>query len=130
MALSQASEQSAPRAEAPGGPTLTDILLAMTSSREALATTIDNLSTGMGILRDVHRRLEERVTTTEREFAVVPPGLITMKEGLTEVENKIRTLETRAEDAENTSQRNNIRGIGVLERAEKGQIVDFLEQWL
>ncbi|KAJ1104954.1 hypothetical protein NDU88_002362 [Pleurodeles waltl] len=52
----------------PGGPTLEDILQVITASREALETTIDMLGADLGILKDDHRRMVERVTTAEREL--------------------------------------------------------------
>ena len=112
---SQMTETIAARGTAPEGPTLTDILQVIIASREVLEIKIDTLAMDMGILRDHHRRLTERVTTVEGEIAEVPPPLVTMKERLYEVVARVNILETRAEDVENRSRRNNITVIGVPE---------------
>ena len=124
------SDDSISRNSTQEGPTLTDIMQAITATREALEAKMDTLATDMGILRDDHRRLTERVTTIERETAEIPPSLQTMKESLNRMETKITTLENRAEDAENRSRRNNIRLIGVPERTEQGRMEDYLENWI
>ena len=112
------------------GPSLADILQAITTSREVLETKIDTLATDMGLLRDNHRRLAERVTTNEREMSEVSPMLTSMRSRMEEMEGKVKSLEIRAEEAENRSRRNNIRLIGVPEKTENGNVVDFLETWL
>ena len=122
--ISEPSERvdgTAARRPSSEGPTLADIMQAITASREALETKIDTLATDMGILRDDHRRLSERVTTVEREMTEVPSSLLSMKERLDGMEAKVNTLEIRAEGAENRSRRNNIWVIGVPEGTEKGR---------
>ncbi|KAJ1104621.1 hypothetical protein NDU88_002031 [Pleurodeles waltl] len=57
------------------GPTLRDILQAITATREALETKIDTLATDLGLLRDDHRRLAERIATADREIADIPPAI-------------------------------------------------------
>ena len=113
-----------------GGPSLTDIMQAITASREALETKIDTLATDMGLLRDDHRRLAERVTTTEREITEVSPRLSSLGSRLEEMEGKVKSLEMRAEDVENRSRRNNVRLIGVPEKTEKDNMIVFLETWI
>ena len=112
------------------GPSLADIMQAIKASREALESKIDTLATDMGLLRDDHRKLTERVASTEKEITGMSPELKLLRSQMNEVENKVRVLEGRAEDAENRSRRNNIRLIGVPENTEKGNMIHFLEAWL
>ena len=109
------------------GPSLTDIMQAINASREALESKIDTLATDMGLLRDDHRKLADRVTSAEKDITVIAPGLTLLSSQLREVESKVKVLENRAEDAENRSRRNNIKLIGV---PEKGDMINFLETWL
>ncbi|KAJ1144598.1 hypothetical protein NDU88_010896 [Pleurodeles waltl] len=54
-------------------PTLQDVLQAITASRVALEGKIDALATDLTVLRDDHRRLAEKVSTTDRQLKELLP---------------------------------------------------------
>ncbi|KAJ1095557.1 hypothetical protein NDU88_000719 [Pleurodeles waltl] len=56
-------------------PTLQDILQAITASREILERKIDALATDLTILRDDHRRLSEKVSTTGKQVKEILPKI-------------------------------------------------------
>ncbi|KAJ1188529.1 hypothetical protein NDU88_005290 [Pleurodeles waltl] len=66
-----------PRNDASGegraDPTLQDVLQAITASRVALEGKIDALATDLTVLRDDHRRLAEKVSTTDRQLKELLP---------------------------------------------------------
>ncbi|KAJ1127300.1 hypothetical protein NDU88_005703 [Pleurodeles waltl] len=72
-----------------GGPTLGDILQAITASCEALETKIDSLGVEFGLLKDDHRWLAERVTSVEREVADIPAAVASTQVQLMELVNKL-----------------------------------------
>ncbi|KAJ1084125.1 hypothetical protein NDU88_004278 [Pleurodeles waltl] len=95
-------------AGSPEGPTLRDILQAIMDTHEALETKIDTLATDMRILQEDQRHLAGRVTTAEHDLADIPPALESAVSRLSTLKQKVKTLETCAEDAANRTRRNNI----------------------
>ncbi|KAJ1109849.1 hypothetical protein NDU88_007207 [Pleurodeles waltl] len=67
------------------GPSLGDIMQAITFSRESLETKIDSLVVDLGLLREDQRRLEEQVMTTERTLEALNPGLTASEERITKL---------------------------------------------
>ncbi|KAJ1166313.1 hypothetical protein NDU88_006718 [Pleurodeles waltl] len=104
------------------GTTLRDVIQAILP-REALENKIDTLRADLRLLRDYHLRLAERATTTEREVAEQPPAVTNLINCLATMEGKVKTLKLRAEDAEN----NTIRLVGLPEKLEGNNMIDFLE---
>ncbi|KAJ1203287.1 hypothetical protein NDU88_007075 [Pleurodeles waltl] len=88
-----------------GDPTLQDVLRAITASRVALEGKIYALVTDLTVLRDDHRRLAEKVATTDRQLKELLPEVNDTTTKTQEMEKQIRDLEFRAEDAENRSWR-------------------------
>ncbi|KAJ1117915.1 hypothetical protein NDU88_006111 [Pleurodeles waltl] len=113
-----------------GGLTQQDILQAITASQEALETKIDTLGAEFGLLKDDHCRLAERVTVVKREFLEVLTSISDARLRLTSMEDKVRILERRAEDAENHSMRNNIHVVGMPKNLEGRNMIAFLESWI
>ncbi|KAJ1155861.1 hypothetical protein NDU88_008586 [Pleurodeles waltl] len=59
--------------EKSGDPMLQDVLRAITAARVALEGKIDALATDLTVLRDDHRRLAEKVATTDRQLKELLP---------------------------------------------------------
>ncbi|KAJ1097484.1 hypothetical protein NDU88_002602 [Pleurodeles waltl] len=100
-----------------GDPMLQDVVRAATASRVALEGKIYALVTDLTVLRDNHRRLAEKVATTDRQLKELLPEVKDDTTKAQQMEKQIRGLELRAEDAENRSRRNNIRVIGKMAQA-------------
>ncbi|KAJ1137558.1 hypothetical protein NDU88_003956 [Pleurodeles waltl] len=98
--------------------TLDTVLHAIKESREALERKIDNLTTDLSLLRDDHRKLKETVGPHESALAVVSTVQKASSSELIDLATRLKTLEARAEGAENQARRNNIRLVGVPEGAE------------
>ncbi|KAJ1204077.1 hypothetical protein NDU88_007858 [Pleurodeles waltl] len=81
--------------------TLQDVLQAIVECRTALEVKINTLSTDLGLLWDDHKRVTERVFTTERDLADAIPTLTLANNRLNTIDNRLKVLESRAEDAEN-----------------------------
>ncbi|KAJ1215943.1 hypothetical protein NDU88_003549 [Pleurodeles waltl] len=90
-------------------PMLQDVLWAITVSRVALEGKIDALATDLTVLRDNHRRLAEKIATTDRQLKELLPEVKDITTKTQQMEKQIRDLELRAEDAENRSRRNSLR---------------------
>ncbi|KAJ1124434.1 hypothetical protein NDU88_002895 [Pleurodeles waltl] len=112
------------------GPTLQEILQAITAFREAPEIKINTLGTDLGLLHDDHRRFADPVTSTENELADVASALTTTKARLSTTELRLKTLEAKVNDAENRSHQNNICLIGLPEHLQGNYMVTFLESWL
>ncbi|XP_069089292.1 uncharacterized protein [Pleurodeles waltl] len=112
--------------------TLDTILQAIRESREALKQKIDNLTVDLSLLRDDHRKLTERVGATEKTLNAVTSTQKTLTLETSDLISRIKTLESRAEDAENRSWRSNLRIIGMPEGMElsESNTETFLENWL
>ncbi|KAJ1170946.1 hypothetical protein NDU88_002817 [Pleurodeles waltl] len=59
--------------EQEGDPMQQDVLRAITASRVALEGKIDALATELTVLRDDHRRLAEKIATTDRQLKELLP---------------------------------------------------------
>ncbi|KAJ1101453.1 hypothetical protein NDU88_006521 [Pleurodeles waltl] len=73
------ADRSDPRNEASregrDDPTLQDVLQAITASRVALEGKIDALATDLTVLQDDHRRLAEKVSTTDKQLKELLPEM-------------------------------------------------------
>ncbi|KAJ1156430.1 hypothetical protein NDU88_009149 [Pleurodeles waltl] len=58
-----------------GDPTLQDVLLAISASRVTLEGKIDALASDLMVLMDDHRRLAEKVTTTDKQLEELRPEI-------------------------------------------------------
>ena len=120
------SETSSPAVEAK----LDTILAAIESSRISTETKIGELAQEFNILRDEHGKLKGRITDTERALAELQPQTTSHQQTISDLQDRVRFLEGRAEDAEGRSRRNNIRVVGMPEGREGRDAVGFLEDWV
>ncbi|KAJ1207456.1 hypothetical protein NDU88_002847 [Pleurodeles waltl] len=80
-------------------PTLQGVMQAITASRVALEGKIDALATDLTVPRDDHRRLAEKVNTTDMQLEELRPEIKDNSKLTHQMEKLIRELELRAEDA-------------------------------
>ncbi|KAJ1164655.1 hypothetical protein NDU88_005089 [Pleurodeles waltl] len=107
---------------------LDSILQIVQSSREALESKIDTLTVDLTLLREDHRQLTDRVVTNEKSLEQLAPNCQKLTKNMSESTSRIKTLETRAEDAENRAPRSNLRLVGLPERAVAKNMEAFLER--
>ena len=103
----------------PGGSDKLDMILnAIERARERLESKIDEVTVGLTLLRDDHKKLADRVAQTERSIREVQPQVKDQHAQILELADQIRFLEGRAEDAEGRAWRSNIRIVGLPEGKE------------
>ncbi|KAJ1213634.1 hypothetical protein NDU88_001267 [Pleurodeles waltl] len=85
-------------------PTLQVVMQAIAASLEALEQKIDTMSMDLGLLLDDHIRLAEGVTANEMELLETTPTVTEANNRLNDVEQHLKVLEARAEEAENSQQ--------------------------
>ncbi|KAJ1174970.1 hypothetical protein NDU88_000261 [Pleurodeles waltl] len=69
-------------------PTLQDVLQAITASRVALEGKIDALAMDLTVLRDDHRRLAEKVSTTDKQLKELLPEVKDATKSTKQLENR------------------------------------------
>ncbi|KAK1903404.1 LINE-1 retrotransposable element ORF1 protein [Dissostichus eleginoides] len=71
-----------------------------------------------------------RITEAEERIGKTEDDLNSMHSAIKKLQDKCATLEMKVEDQENRGRRNNLRLIGLPEKAEGQDVCAFLEQWL
>ncbi|KAJ1160609.1 hypothetical protein NDU88_001105 [Pleurodeles waltl] len=107
------------------------ILAALQDSKNVLESQIATLAGEVGLLRNNHNKLKDRVITTEVTMQEMTPQVTPQVKALTQkitlMENEVRTLANKVEDAESRSRCHNIHLVGVPERAEGPSIELHIE---
>ena len=109
---------------------LGQILAAIKGTRESLEGRIDNVAQGLDLLKDEHNKLKCRVVTIEKSLTEVQPSVKALEVRTVDLEERVRYLEGRAEDAEGRNRRSNLRIVGMPEGAEGPDPMRFLEDWI
>ncbi|KAJ1189179.1 hypothetical protein NDU88_005930 [Pleurodeles waltl] len=112
------------------------LMHAVLETRTSLEGKIDSIAAEVNILRVKHRKLAEKVTTTESALESVQPDISEMKTKLRHLETEVMQLQKQAEDAEGRSRRgirrtlnHELRDIEVtLRDAERGEATDKIDQ--
>lgn len=115
----------------PMGPGTADtdrIMMAIASCQSALTSKIDDLQTDINRLRYDIDTVKDRTSEIERRVGAVEDTTNTIENSVHVLKQQIKVLEARAEDAENRNRRNNIRILGLPERAEGPNPELFAEQ--
>ena len=123
---SEPSRQSDPSIQQQLG----QILAAIKGTRESLEERIDNVAQGLDLLKDDHNKLKGRVVAVEKALIEARPNASALETRTTDLEERVRYLEGRAEDAEGRNRRSNLRIVGMPEGAEGPDPMDFLETWI
>lgn len=106
------------------------ILQAIADSKTALQSDIAQVSLNLGLLRADHGKLSDRVKQLESTIEEHEPTWKQTEVRMDDINNRLQTLERRAEDAEGRNRRNNIRVVGLPEGIEGTDMVAYLETWL
>ncbi|KAJ1178088.1 hypothetical protein NDU88_003336 [Pleurodeles waltl] len=106
------------------------ILAAIQESKTALENQIATLAGEVGLLRDDHNKLKDRVKATEEMMNEATPQVKTLTQTMARMDADQKTLAMKVEDAESRSLRHNVRLVGVPEKAEGPSLELFKETWL
>lgn len=104
------------------------IMAAIASCQTALMTKIEDLQTDINRLRHDMDRVKDRTSEAERRVGEVEDLARATDTTVQALQQQVKTLQARAEDAENRSRRNNVRILGLPERAEGSKPELFAEQ--
>lgn len=108
----------------------TQLLAAIHSSTTALTGKIEEVRLDVGLLRHDMQNLRERVKETEERISQLEDGAIPVSKSVAELEKVANSWTQRADDLENRLRRNNVRILGLPERAEGNDPCAFMETWL
>lgn len=107
-----------------------DILSALRSMQSDFSKKFDDVMSGIcGIKADLQSQ-SIRITEAEERIGRAEDNLESMHSVMKTLQEKCARLETKVEDQENRARRNNLRLIGLPEKAEGRDMCAFLEGWL
>lgn len=110
---------------------LSDTLLAaIQQSTASLTGKIDEVRIDVNLLRQDMQTLRERVKETEDRISHLEDAAAPIPERLSTLEKAASQWSMRADDLENRLRRNNVRILGLPERAEGADPCAFIESWL
>lgn len=114
-------------------PTLRDILAAVTScsfSIKALMGEVKGMKGEISLIGHDMQKLQERTSTLEGRLSTLEDEWQPLQRDVRHVTSLASVNAARLEDMENHLCRNNVRAVGVPERAEGKNLVAFIETWL
>lgn len=100
------------------------------SSLSTLTTKIDTVQLEVSRIRQEFDKIRQRVTETERRLGITEDLVCDHTASLHTLQVRVRSLESRAEDAENRNRRNNLRIVGLPEGAEGPDPAAYTERLL
>lgn len=106
------------------------ILKEIKDTRSALETQIGTISVGLNLLKADHKNLSEKVKANKLALDDLIPQHTLHQSNIAQLQNQIKGLQDRVDDAEGRSRRNNIRILGLPEKCEGRNPIQFAEQWL
>lgn len=104
------------------------IMAAIATCQTTLTTKIDHLQMDVNKLRHDMDKIRERTVEAERRIGEVEDTSNANHESIRTLQQQVKILQARAEDAENRSRRNNVRILGLPERVEGSTPEQFVEQ--
>lgn len=96
----------------------------------ALSTEIKGVKAEISFLRQDTQKLRERTSALEERVSSVEDDMEPMRRDLTYNNHLVSQHTSCLEDLENRMRRNNVRAIGLPERTEGKNPVEFIESWL
>lgn len=114
-------------------PTLRDIFSAVTScnlSITALASEVKGMKTEMSFLRQDMQKLKDRTSAIEGRISIIEDDWAPMQRDTHAQQIMVAKHAAKLDDLENMLRRNNVRAIGIPEKMEGRNPVDFIEKWL
>ncbi|KAM9320225.1 LOW QUALITY PROTEIN: X-linked retinitis pigmentosa GTPase regulator [Gastrophryne carolinensis] len=109
------------------GPDNAAIMAAITNCQSVLTAKFDNLQEQLNYFKHDLDKMRDRAQESERRIGETEDGLSTVTVAVESLKRQVKILTDRAEDAENRCRRNNIRIIGIPERAEGDAPESFVE---
>lgn len=103
------------------------ILAAIDASKAAVMVSIEHLTTECTLIRHDLDKIRGRITEAEDRISVVEDTSQTQGNQLVELQAMVKSLQSRAEEAEDRQRRNNVRVVGLPEGAEGSQTAAFAE---
>lgn len=88
------------------------------SSLSTLTLKIDTVQLEVGLIRQDFDKIHQRVTETERRISDTEDAVRDHSASLHTLQVRVRSPESRAEDAKNRNRRNNLRIVGLPEGSE------------
>lgn len=111
-------------------PTGAEILAAITACKETLTTKIDFLTIDVGLIHQDMDKFRSRIAEVEDRVSTVEDTVRADSREVRALQLQVKALQERAIDTENHLRRNNIRILGLPERAEGPRPAEFTEQLL
>lgn len=103
------------------------ILEAIADSKSSVEGKIDTLTIECGLIRQDMDKIRGRLTETEQRISTVEDVAASTAQSVVELQQQVKTLMARSEDAENRLRRNNVRVVGLPEGEEGANPVEFAE---
>ena len=108
----------------------TTILAVIKETKMPLEAHITAVVTEVGILRDQQRKIVEGIKATEMFVADIAPTIKDLTVKTHQMEEDIKLLTGRLDDAEGCSRRHNVKIIGIQEQLGRPNVELFVENWL
>ncbi|KAJ1089349.1 hypothetical protein NDU88_002500 [Pleurodeles waltl] len=124
---SEVSGEVADAASSAGEPSQVELLASIQGSRVALEGKIEAVAVEVNLLRADLRKVSDKVKAAEGTISELQSEVGTLRTQMAQATSTVGRLEARLEDAEGSSQRNNIRLLGFPEHAEGSAIESFVE---
>lgn len=124
---------SASHAETAPEPTIRDIIVAITSCNTAitaLTPEIKGVKLEVNLVRHDMQKLHDRTAALEGRMSNVEDEVVPLQRELHHVQSYTAGNTVCIEDIENRLRRNNVRAMGIPEKAEGKNLVAFIENWL
>ncbi|KAJ1091106.1 hypothetical protein NDU88_004233 [Pleurodeles waltl] len=84
----------------------------------------------VGLLRDYHNKLKDRVKATEEMMNETTPQVKTLMQKIACMDTELKTLAIKVENTDTRFQRHNIRLVEVPKKAEGPSLELYIEKWL
>lgn len=106
------------------------LMVAIHASSVGLTGKMDEIKTDIGLIRQDMQSIRDRMAEVENRISQLEDTVIHIPKKITTVEKQIGTWQQKTDDFENRMRHNNIRIIGLPEKAEGFNPGDFIEKWL
>lgn len=111
-------------------PTPADILEAIKACKDTLTVKIDYLATDISLIRHDMDKFRSRVAEAEERISQLEDSTRADSRELHALQAQVKALQEKSVDTENRLRRNNIRILGLPERAEGSKPAEFAESFL
>lgn len=106
------------------------LMEAIHTSNAALTGKMDEIKNDIGLIRHDMQSMRDRMAEVENRISILEDAVNPMPKQILSVEKQIATWQQKTDDFENRMRRNNLRIVGLPEKAEGFNPGDFIEKWL